>query len=247
MSLAQRLDSLVQNGVFHLTNTVFEGSIGLVHIFLHQKVYGDALPRIAAEQILFGKFFGVMMVALATISYGSRKDLRVASGLALYHCAASSMNFVWGCGIDGVEDRARDFFHASMHLFMGLGFSWMVYRGRRRKTEHLPLKAPWVQRGNRLELEIVARNWSAALEAIQEISTLAEKLDHHPELHLTEYRKLKIVIRTFCQKSRFQNDDVTDKDVELARAIESIPLSVSEKWARETNAVTWLRPLKKSE
>jgi hypothetical protein len=81
--VAKVLDSLIAKEVFHITNTVFEGSIGLIHLFLPHKVYEKATREIHFEQILFGRFFGTMMVALAVISYGARKHLYVAKGLTV--------------------------------------------------------------------------------------------------------------------------------------------------------------------
>jgi pterin-4a-carbinolamine dehydratase len=155
-----------------------------------------------------------------------------------YHCAASAMNLVWGCGIDGIEDRARDIFHACVHGFMGFGFSWMVFKHRRKPAQHLGLNAPWILRYDALELRIIAKNWQAVMDALKEISDISEKMNHHPDISIEEYRKLKIVIRTHCRSDEDAPGFVTQKDVQLARAIESVPIQVSEKWMRENN-IKW--------
>jgi hypothetical protein len=80
---ATLLDQLVAKEVFHLTNTIFEGSIGLVHLFLPHKVYEKAVKEVPLEQVLFGRFFGIMMISLAIISYGARTNIHVARGLSM--------------------------------------------------------------------------------------------------------------------------------------------------------------------
>lgn len=77
------LDQLVARNVFHLTNTIFEGCIGLAHLFLPGKIYEKTFIESHSEQILLGRYYGVMMISLAMISFGARMDRRVAKGLSL--------------------------------------------------------------------------------------------------------------------------------------------------------------------
>ncbi len=53
----------------------------------------------------------------------------------------------------------------------------------------------------------------AAVKMIQMIARLAEKEDHHPDLHLTRYKMLKVVLTTR------DAGGVTMKDIKLAKAI----------------------------
>lgn len=55
-----------------------------------------------------------------------------------------------------------------------------------------------------------------AVQLIRRIARLAERADHHPDLHLTRYRHLKIVLTTHSAKG------VTRLDLALAAKIESL-------------------------
>ena len=60
---------------------------------------------------------------------------------------------------------------------------------------------------------IVCKNFMAAIRLINKISKMAEKMNHHPDLHLTHYKQLKIVLTTHSEGK------VTGKDIKLARKI----------------------------
>lgn len=77
--------------------------------------------------------------------------------------------------------------------------------------------------------KFTCRNWQAVMNAIQEISVRAEskEIQHHPDLHITNYRDLEIVIMTHAVNGLTCNDFV------LARAIDQISIDYSPKWLRE--------------
>lgn len=50
--------------------------------------------------------------------------------------------------------------------------------------------------GKSIRRDLVLENFLAAVALIRKIAARAEKLGHHPDLHLTGYRKLKIVLST---------------------------------------------------
>ena len=60
---------------------------------------------------------------------------------------------------------------------------------------------------------IVCKNFMAAVKLINKIARLAEKMDHHPNLHLTRYKRLKIVLTTH------EKGEVTDRDIKLAQMV----------------------------
>jgi SAM-dependent methyltransferase len=64
---------------------------------------------------------------------------------------------------------------------------------------------------------------------INAISELAEnnQLHHHPDIHLTNYRHVRIVLTTHSVNG------LTQLDVDLARAIDEIPVELSPQWLRE--------------
>ena len=58
--------------------------------------------------------------------------------------------------------------------------------------------------------ELRCKDFLAAVRLIGKIARLAERMDHHPDLHLTRYRRLKIVLTTHS------TGGVTAKDLALA-------------------------------
>jgi 4a-hydroxytetrahydrobiopterin dehydratase len=61
------------------------------------------------------------------------------------------------------------------------------------------------------------KDFMAAIKLIQRIAKIAEKEDHHPDLHLTGYRSLKIELSTHSIGGLSKNDFI------LAAKIESLP------------------------
>lgn len=80
--------------------------------------------------------------------------------------------------------------------------------------------------------KFVCRNWQAAMNAIQAISVVAESenVQHHPDLHLTNYREIEIVIHTHAVGG------LTKYDFFLARGIDQLSFDYSPKWLK-ANAV----------
>ena len=60
----------------------------------------------------------------------------------------------------------------------------------------------------------------AAVQFIRRIARLAEAEDHHPDLYLTHYRKLKIEISTHAIGGLSENDFI------LAAKIDKLPKSL---------------------
>ena len=65
------------------------------------------------------------------------------------------------------------------------------------------------------------KNFMSVIRAMQDIAKLAEKANHHPGLHLTQYRHFKISLSTH------EAGGVTEKDFHLARQINIKGTSVS--------------------
>lgn len=61
--------------------------------------------------------------------------------------------------------------------------------------------------------EYPMKDFMQAIKVIQKIAKLAERADHHPDLHLTRYKHLKIVLTTH------DAGGVTERDFRLARQI----------------------------
>ena len=54
--------------------------------------------------------------------------------------------------------------------------------------------------------EYVTKNFMAAVEFINKIAAIAEAEDHHPDIHLTGYRKLRIDLSTHAINGLSEND-----------------------------------------
>lgn len=126
------MDILLKNKFFHIFNTIFEGSIGLCHLFLPDRIY--AFKKATDEQLLLSKFIGLMMIAVSIMSYRGKDDLKsksgkaIMEGLGFYHLFASIINATIGCGVDGNHDNpSRDYMHTIIHGFLSFGFIYQAY------------------------------------------------------------------------------------------------------------------------
>jgi 4a-hydroxytetrahydrobiopterin dehydratase len=65
--------------------------------------------------------------------------------------------------------------------------------------------------------DYLLKDFLAAVALIQKIAPRAQAMDHHPDLHLTGYRRLKVVLSTHSAGG------LTLKDFRLAAEIEALP------------------------
>ena len=78
--------------------------------------------------------------------------------------------------------------------------------------------------------EFVARNWESALKFFNEVSAIAEDEGHHPDLHLTNWRDVRVDLSTHAIGG------LSLPDLVLAAKIDAIPTEYSPKWLREQEA-----------
>ena len=71
--------------------------------------------------------------------------------------------------------------------------------------------------GRSLRREWVARDFAAAAEFFREVATVAEAEGHHPDFHLTGYRRVAIDLKTHAVGGLTENDFI------LAAKIDAIP------------------------
>lgn len=76
----------------------------------------------------------------------------------------------------------------------------------------------WEQAENKLEKEFYFNNFKEALQFVNQVGSLAEQLNHHPDILLYAYKKVKITLTTHNEGK------VTAKDYELAKQIDQISL-----------------------
>ena len=78
--------------------------------------------------------------------------------------------------------------------------------------------------------EFVAKNWGAAMGFFNAVSEIAEAEGHHPDLHLTNWRDVRIALSTHAIGG------LSMPDLVLAAKIDAIAVEVSPKWLREREA-----------
>jgi 4a-hydroxytetrahydrobiopterin dehydratase len=71
--------------------------------------------------------------------------------------------------------------------------------------------------GKSIRRDYVLKDFLAAVALIRRIAPLAQAMDHHPDLHLTGYRKLKVVLSTH------DSGGLGLKDFRLAKRIDALP------------------------
>ncbi|MFH1197583.1 MAG: 4a-hydroxytetrahydrobiopterin dehydratase [bacterium] len=81
-------------------------------------------------------------------------------------------------------------------------------------NEELKELPQWEFFNNTIHKTFTTMDFSSAVAFIVKIAIEAEKLDHHPDLFLHSWNKVKITLSTHSE------DGVTGKDIELAAAIE---------------------------
>ena len=60
--------------------------------------------------------------------------------------------------------------------------------------------------GKKLSRAFVMKNFMAAVRFIGRIAEIAEKEDHHPDIHLTGYRNLNVELSTHALNGLTEND-----------------------------------------
>ena len=65
--------------------------------------------------------------------------------------------------------------------------------------------------------ELIMRDFLSAIELIQAIARIAEAKEHHPDLHLTAYRRLRIELSTHSMGG------LSELDFSLAAEIDHLP------------------------
>eukprot|EP00573_Skeletonema_grethae_P012221 CAMPEP_0201695140 /NCGR_PEP_ID=MMETSP0578-20130828/7192_1 /ASSEMBLY_ACC=CAM_ASM_000663 /TAXON_ID=267565 /ORGANISM="Skeletonema grethea, Strain CCMP 1804" /LENGTH=140 /DNA_ID=CAMNT_0048180941 /DNA_START=160 /DNA_END=582 /DNA_ORIENTATION=- len=76
-----------------------------------------------------------------------------------------------------------------------------------------------------------ARNFQSAMDSLNEIGKIAERENHHPDMHLTGYRNVEIVLFTHSLGG------ISLNDIAMAKMIDDeVSFNYSPKWLRENPA-----------
>ena len=83
--------------------------------------------------------------------------------------------------------------------------------------EYLKVLEGWQlsQDGKSISKMYVMKDFMAAIQLMNKIAGIAEAEDHHPDLHLTGYRKLLIELSTHAIKGLSENDFILASKIEL--------------------------------
>lgn len=73
-----------------------------------------------------------------------------------------------------------------------------------------------------ISADYLMKDFLSAVDLIRRISTIAEKEDHHPDIHLTGYRRLRIDLSTHAIGGLSENDFI------LAAKITKLPKKLKE-------------------
>jgi 4a-hydroxytetrahydrobiopterin dehydratase len=74
----------------------------------------------------------------------------------------------------------------------------------------------WGSDGTRLEKTFTTKGWKAAIAFVNGIASLADRADHHPDIHVEGYKKVRVALTTHVSKG------ISRSDVDLARAIDRL-------------------------
>jgi 4a-hydroxytetrahydrobiopterin dehydratase len=87
---------------------------------------------------------------------------------------------------------------------------------KREITKHLAKLHGWRRTGNALTQEFVCGSFTGAAKFIGKIAPIANAMDHHPDLQLYRYKRVKIILTTH------DAGGITRKDFELAAKIDKL-------------------------
>ena len=85
----------------------------------------------------------------------------------------------------------------------------------------------WTLEEKRLTRKFTAKNFLQAVEFVNKVAPVAEAARHHPDIHITNYREVELVLSTHSQGG------LTPDDFALASKLSRVGVAVSPKWAKE--------------
>ncbi len=77
----------------------------------------------------------------------------------------------------------------------------------------------WKKEENILSRTFIFENFVDAINFVNKIVPLAEKLNHHPDIEIFSYKNVKIKLTTHNEGNK-----ITEKDIQLANEIDKILL-----------------------
>jgi len=83
-------------------------------------------------------------------------------------------------------------------------------------TKNLSTIPGWLQEGNQITKQFQFKDFVEALAFVNKVGAEAEKMDHHPDIFIHSWNKVKITISTHSEGG------ITHKDFQLAEKIERL-------------------------
>jgi len=74
----------------------------------------------------------------------------------------------------------------------------------------------WRREGNAITRTFILKGFKSAIAFVNRIAEAANDANHHPDIHIEGYRKVRIVLTTHA------TGGLSDADVELARRIDEL-------------------------
>jgi 4a-hydroxytetrahydrobiopterin dehydratase len=81
-------------------------------------------------------------------------------------------------------------------------------------TKNLTSLSGWVQEGSQIEKQFQFKDFAEALAFVNKVGVEADKMNHHPDIFIHSWNKVKITISTHSEGG------ITKKDFQLAEKIE---------------------------
>ena len=76
--------------------------------------------------------------------------------------------------------------------------------------------ANWIKKDNQIIKEFSFKNFKEAIDFVNRVATLAEEMNHHPDIIIHGYKNVRLTLTTHSEGK------VTDKDYQLAERIDKI-------------------------
>lgn len=74
----------------------------------------------------------------------------------------------------------------------------------------------WKQKNSSLTKEFIFNNFLEAIDFVNKVAKLSENIDHHPDIFIHSYKKVKIILTSHSEGK------VTQKDYNLAKQIDEL-------------------------
>jgi 4a-hydroxytetrahydrobiopterin dehydratase len=102
----------------------------------------------------------------------------------------------------------------------------------------MPALPKWAlsEDGKSISTRFVARDWGSAISFINQVSVIAEDEGHHPDLHLENWREVRVALSTHAIGG------LSLPDLVLAAKIDAIEVPLSQKWLKSSESGAYGRP-----